>query len=412
VVTIRTAAASFSSAGGWNGDADRPRISSSSPPVQEASISVSDPVDLKASADGKLYVLSRSSATVTQYDGTTVLRSYVIGTGVTPNGIDVDSSGNVYVAVTGDHQVIKLNPTTTSFQLDATFNGTGRIGKTDKTTGTAIGEFNAPFDVAVTPDGQEIAVSDASNHRIQRFTKTGVFIAEFGTLGTQLGQLNTPKGLIYDEIAELYIIDSGNNRVVIGEGNNLFDFRSQTGSGLGQLQGPANVAVNGRGFYVSELGNNRIQKFDISRSSRFSPLWTSLAGLGLSGPQSVTTAEDYLEEKLWIADTGNNRVILVKLPSSGPEAVWAGMKAQLAAWDVEGAVACFSKITADRYRNTFLTLGQDNMVPVITGIPAMTPVFIEHDQAEYRFQQIIDGFTLDFPVKFVLENGIWKILEY
>jgi hypothetical protein len=42
----------------------------------------------------------------------------------------------------------------------------------------------------------------------------------------------------------------------------------------------------------------------------------------------------------------------------------------------------------------------------------LTPVVIESDTAQYRFDQVIDGITITFPVEFVKENGIWKILEY
>ena len=47
---------------------------------------------------------------------------------------------------------------------------------------------------------------------------------------------------------------------------------------------------------------------------------------------------DFLEEKLYIADTGNNRVILVNLPIDNPEAVWKHMIGCLKAGDVPGAM--------------------------------------------------------------------------
>ena len=32
--------------------------------------------------------------------------------------------------------------------------------------------------------------------------------------------------------------------------------------------------------------------------------------------------------------------------------------------------------------------------------------------AQYVFDQMIQGFTISFPIKFVKENGVWKIVEY
>ena len=48
----------------------------------------------------------------------------------------------------------------------------------------------------------------------------------------------------------------------------------------------------------------------------------------------------------------------------------------------------------------------------ITQIGPITPVFIKSDTAEYYFEQTIDGHLLLFPIEFVKENGVWKILEF
>jgi kynurenine formamidase len=43
---------------------------------------------------------------------------------------------------------------------------------------------------------------------------------------------------------------------------------------------------------------------------------------------------------------------------------------------------------------------------------ALTPSFINGDEAEYYFQQTINGRVLTFKVEFVKENGVWKIFEF
>ena len=197
VVTVATTSGRFSSSGGWTGGSERIRISVQAPPVQISTVPVTDPVDLKLTPDGNLCVLSRSTQTIAEYNPAGSLVRSLAGIGLNPNGIEVDAWGNVYVAVTGENQVRKFNPTANSFQGDMTFNGS-RIGRTDKAAGTANGEFNAPFDVAITPE-EEIAISDSGNHRIQRFTKFGVFLESFGSPGSGPGQFNTPKGLCYDD---------------------------------------------------------------------------------------------------------------------------------------------------------------------------------------------------------------------
>ena len=175
VVTVVTSAGRFSSAGGWNATLSRLQINVQAAPVIATFLNITDPVDLKSMPGAYLYVLSRSTATITEFDAAgTTIRS-VSGVGTTPNGLDVDNAGNVYVAASGDNQIKRYVPTSTSFQLDSSFNGSGFIGRADKTSGTAKGEFNAPFDVAVTPDGQEISVADSGNNRIQSFDGAGAF---------------------------------------------------------------------------------------------------------------------------------------------------------------------------------------------------------------------------------------------
>jgi hypothetical protein len=43
---------------------------------------------------------------------------------------------------------------------------------------------------------------------------------------------------------------------------------------------------------------------------------------------------------------------------------------------------------------------------------AVNPVYIYDDKAEYYFTNAVDGQVITFPVDFVKENGVWKILEF
>jgi len=45
-------------------------------------------------------------------------------------------------------------------------------------------------------------------------------------------------------------------------------------------------------------------------------------------------------------------------------------------------------------------------------IGTLTPATLEDDEAQYYFEQVIDGETITFPVEFTKENGVWKILEF
>ncbi len=387
-------------------------------PIQLAVISIPDPVDIKWTGNSNLYVLSGNTATITELDANGKTVRSLSGIGSTPSGLDVDMAGNVYVAVTGDNQVRKFNSTDNSFKLDTKFGSDGYIGKADKSSGTNSSSFNAPFDVAVTPDSREISVSDSGNNRIQHFTKDGGFIDSFGKQFGGIGQLNSPKGLVYDFWNNLSIVDSGNNRIVIASDYGSQKASGGTGSGLGQFQAPWNLCTGKRGLYVADTGNNRVQVFaptsshELSSNNPLRPRLSLSGELGLNHPKAVAAFEDLLEEKFYIADTGNNRVLLVKLPLDNPEVVWENMKARLAVGDIPGALSYFSIASKDQYRETFLSLSKAELISDAKNIGTIKPVSIESDKAQYCFENVVDGHKITFPIEFTKENGQWKILEY
>jgi len=423
IVTLQTTAGRFSSLGGWNASPAL-RINVQEPPVvlNGNGISIPDPVDLKVGGPSShLFALSRSGEIVKEYDSSeTFVRSITLPSGSVPTGLDVDTLGNVYVALSGHHQVAKYKYNLVSglYEPDPSFNGTGLIGKTDQSSGTGNGQFNTPYDVAVTPDGEQIAVSDSGNHRIQRFTKNGTFIVATGEQGNGLGQFDMPKGLTFDYAGYLWILDSGNNRVAFASSSGVLGISGTAGSALGQFQGAMNIAVDNRGIYVADTGNNRIQYFDPLGSAR-ERAQTPFISRGvvstqfippLSAPASVAVIKNFTDEKLYIADTANGRVVQMRFPTEGPQVVWDNMRQQLGLGNVDNALAHFSSATVERYRKTFLMIGINSVASV--PLPPITAAVIDSESAQFWFDQVADSATITFPVEFIKENGIWKILEY
>jgi sugar lactone lactonase YvrE len=267
----------------------------------------------------------------------------------------------------------------------------------------------------VSPDGSGISVSDSGNYRIQQFNANGVFIISFGGQGTNIGQFNSPKGLTYDSVGTLYVVDSGNNQIALAQGSAVVDATGIGGTDLGQFNGPGSISVGERGVYVADSGNNRIQKFDLPGQGFFSITPSTIRfalSTNFSQPQAVAAVDNLTNEMFYVADTGNNRVLLYSIPSDDPTPVWNSMTAHIAAGDISSAIPSFSSISADGYRQAFLCIGTAKAISDINAIGTLTPVFIEDDTAEYYFEQTIGGQLLLFPVEFVKENGVWKIVEF
>jgi glucodextranase-like protein/Kelch motif protein len=275
VVTLETAAGRFSSLGdgGWFSGT---RVSVQAAPVLLSAIHVDDPIDIKCPDTNHLYVLSGVTTTLSEFtiEGTPI-RSLKNIAGK-PSSFDVDEAGNVYLALSGSNQVWKFTPTTNSFAPDVSFGNGGFIGNRDGGSGSKSNELSAPFDVAVTRDfnGRTIVVSDSGNHRIERFSESGKFVADgyhvgtngefissFGSRGTNAAQFNDPKGLCFGGSHEyLFIADSGNDRVTVASaGFGPLATSGATGAALGQFRGPSRVCASDRGVCVVDPGNDRIQ---------------------------------------------------------------------------------------------------------------------------------------------------------
>jgi DNA-binding beta-propeller fold protein YncE len=414
VVTIQTDVAQFSSSGPllfslamfFGVPGAIASVNVQEPPVVMFTIPIADPVDLKWTAASNLYVLSGNIASITEFDGRGKIIRSLKGIGSGPSGLDVDGGGNVYVAVTGDKLVKKFKPTANSFKPDASFGNNGAVG---------AGQFNAPFDVKLSPGGQSILVSDSGSGQLQPFSLDGV---PQSADDPSFGSLKAPTGLAHDVLGGFwFVVDSGNGRVALR--NPGIDYNSGTnGAALGEFNGAQHLSANNRGLYVADTGNNRVQVFgpvEQREGTTMVPFFprVALSGeLGLKDPKSVAAVDDLLEEKFYIADTGNNRVLLVKLPSDTPEKVWKHMIARLKAGDIPGAISDFSIDSKENYRKTYESLSKQELLSTIKDIENITVSDIDSDTAEYYFETPVQGKTLLFPVKFDKEFGQWKISEY
>ena len=79
-------------------------------------------------------------------------------------------------------------------------------------SGSENGQFITPWGVAVDPSGN-VYVADNQNNRVQKFTSDGKFITKWGSVGSGDGQFTNPQGVAVDSSGNVFVTDVGNNRV-------------------------------------------------------------------------------------------------------------------------------------------------------------------------------------------------------
>ncbi len=165
-----------------------------------------------------------------------------------PAGIAVDpSDGSVYVSDYALDRVLKFGSDGT---LLAQWGGSG----------SALGQFSAPFGVAV-GEGS-VYVVDQLNGRIQKFATDGTPVGAFGSVGGGNDQLRTPFGITLAG-GRIYVADFGNDRVqVFSTDGSWTAMLGSRGVSDGQFQRPAGVAVDRDGnLFVTDHFNDRVQRF-------------------------------------------------------------------------------------------------------------------------------------------------------
>ncbi|TLS54234.1 copper amine oxidase [Paenibacillus antri] len=174
-----------------------------------------------------------------------------------PAGLAADASGNVYVADKGNHAIRKI----AANGAVSTVAGQGVLGYKDGAGAEAA--FDSPSDVAVARDGA-VYVADTLNHAIRKIDASGNVttlnalskraIEAFEGVVEDAGDFkdgpiaealfNEPTGLALDAQGNLYVSDTGNQRI------RYIDFAAGTVTTVAGGGRYAKDALYVEGFYV------------------------------------------------------------------------------------------------------------------------------------------------------------------
>ena len=259
------------------------------------------PAGVLPDASGNLYIACSNGATVRKV--ATGVITTVAGNGnwgffgdggpatsanlSSPRGVALDTSGNLYIADTGNFRVRKVSAgTITTLVGGAT--GDGGPG--------VLGSFDWPQ--AVVGDGVgNTYIADSNNNGIRKVAAGGTISTAVGT-GTSgfagdagaatSARLSLPQGVAMDGSGNLYVADSRNARIrkiatngtiTTVAGNGTSGYSGDAGQATSaQLNYPYGVALDTSGnLYIADANNHSVRKVALNG------IITTIAGNGTSG---------------------------------------------------------------------------------------------------------------------------------
>ena len=308
------------------------------------SASFSSPDSVALDSSGNIYISDAQNNVVRQVTiGTGIINTYAgeysLGAGNNgdgaaataaqlsgPAGLAIDSSGNLYIA---DARNNKIRLVTASTGFISTFAGTGSAGFDGDGGQATAAHLNTPRQIVLDAHGT-LYIADSESNEIRKITG-GVITLVAGDKNGLAGfagdgglaiaaQLRHPTGVAVDAAGNVYICDTGNNRIRMVTPDGIIHtiagytiIPGYTGDGgpalSAQFAEPTAIIVDAAGnLYVADLVNNVIRELTPG-SAPGGP--APLPAIRATGSPGVQTAYDFggfttVSPGSWIEIYGTN----------------------------------------------------------------------------------------------------------
>ncbi len=257
----------------------------------------------------------------------------------TPVGLAIGSEGELWVADSENHRVLRFDAAATALSGTAASLVLGQVDFDSNSRGLSAKGMDTPEDLAISPDG-DLYVAGPEFHRILIFEdandKTNGASADrvlgqpdftSGSSGNDNASFEFPRAIALADDGTLYVADDQNNRIMVFEdvanlatgsaadrqiGQSDFG-TSDSGSGQSEFHAPLGLAIDQEGtLFVCDSRNARVVGFHDPENASgevdadivlgqpdFSTYDAATTASGCEYPVAVATDS---EGRVWVAD--------------------------------------------------------------------------------------------------------------
>jgi uncharacterized protein (TIGR03437 family) len=251
---------------------------------------LNSPVDMLVDANGNLYIADQGNNRVRKVTPAGIIGTYA-GTGIAgsagdggsalsaqlnqPSGLAMDASGRLYVNEQKGARVRRITPASPG-PLIETFVGNGTGGFQGDGGPATSAQLDSPCGLAMDSAGNLYVADNGTSQRIRKITPGGVIATLAGTLHfagdggpATAARLGFPQSVAADSQGNLYIADTGNERIrVVGANGSIGTYagtgvRGSTGgpAAAATFNEPSGIALDSAGnLYVADAASFRIRK--------------------------------------------------------------------------------------------------------------------------------------------------------